>query len=507
MRRVLALTLVVAALAVPPAAPALAGPDGFTFYGGGWGHGLGLSQWGAYGLAREGWGATRILTHFYRGTRVTQAEDVPPTLRIGLAQAQQKVRLEAEAGPVDLRLGGRTVEDTIATIPKGETWTVRQVDGRYRIRDAAGDPVGDPVGGPDTNLYVVYVPHGARVRILEAGHTYGRGWIEFNLYGCPSACAMRLNAVVPTEQYLYGLGEVPSSWPMAALKAQAIAARSYALSKVARSGQHRPVCDCALYASSYDQVYVGWDKEAAADGERWVSAVDGTAGQVVTYRGEVIQAFYMSSSGGYTENNENVWGGTPIPYLRGVCDPGDYTPANPNAVWTVSLSTSEVTQRLALGIGTVTGFTNIVRGVSGRILSATVQGESGAATVAGDTLRSRLGLPDDRVWIDRNRLVVGAIRAKYDGVNCAPGLPISRQVEVAGGLRQAFEEGTIYHSEATGPHLLDGPVLAFYEREGGAGGKLGFPTSDVRRLKNGNLRASFERGAITCRPDGTCWIS
>jgi stage II sporulation protein D len=507
MRKTLALALVLAALALPPAAPALAGPDGFTFYGGGWGHGLGLSQWGAYGLARQGWGAARILTHFYQGTRVTQAQSVPATLRIGLVQGQQRVHLEAQAGPVDLRLAGRKADDTIATIPEGETWTVRQVDGKYRIRDAAGDPVGDPVGGPNTNLYAVYVPNGARVRIPEAGHTYARGWIEFNLYGCSSACAIRLIAVVPTEQYLYGLGEVPSSWPVAALKAQAIAARSYALSKVADKGQHRPVCNCALYASSYDQVYVGWDKEAATDGDRWVSAVDATAGQVVTYQGEVIQAFYMSSSGGYTEDNENVWGGTPIPYLRGVCDPGDYTPANPNAVWTASLSASEVTQRLSLGIGTVTGFTDVERSRSGRILSVTVQGESGAVRVTGSLLQARLGLRDERVWINRDRLVVGAIREKYDAMNCAPGLPISRQFEVAGGLRQAFEDGMIYYAEKTGAHFLDDPVLGFYRASGGPGGELGFPTTDVRTMKNGNLRAAFEHGRITCEPDGTCWIS
>ncbi len=507
MRKPLAIALVVAALAIPPAARAHAGPDGFTFYGGGWGHGLGLSQWGAYGLAREGWSAARILTHFYQGTRVSEVENPPATLRVGLVQGQQRIRLEAQGGPVDLRLGGRREDDTIATIPRGETWTVRQVDGKYRIRDASGDPVGDPVGGPSTDLYAVYVPSGARVRIPEAGHTYGRGWVEFGLYGCASGCAIRLVAVVPTEQYLYGLGEVPSSWPMASLKAQAIAARSYALRKVARSGQHRSICDCALYASSYDQVYVGWDKEAATDGDRWVSAVDGTAGKVVTYRGEVIQAFYMSSSGGYTENNENVWGGTPIPYLRGVCDPGDYTAANPNAVWAVSLSASEVTQRLGLGIGTVTGFTDVVRGVSGRILSVTVLGDGGTATIEGAVLQSRLGLRDDRVWIDRDRRVVGAIREKYDATNCAPGLPVSRRIEVAGGLRQAFERGTIYHSEATGPHLLRDPVLAFYKSKGGPGGKLGFPTTDVRKMANGNLRASFEHGRITCRPDGTCWIS
>ena len=131
------------------------------------------------------------------------------------------------------------------------------------------------------------------------------------------------------------------------------------------------MCDCALYASSFDQVYAGWDKEGGLDGQRWVAAVDDTLDQVVLDGGETIQAFYMSSSGGYTEDNENVWGGTPISYLRGVCDPGDYTTANPNAVWEETLTAGQVTRDLGLGIGSVTRFANVERGVSGRILTVT----------------------------------------------------------------------------------------------------------------------------------------
>ena len=220
-------------------------------------------------------------------------------------------------------------------------------------------------------------------------------------------------AVVDAEEYLYGLGEVPSSWPMAAMKAQAIAARSYAFVKAA-AGQHRAVCDCALYASTFDQVYAGWDKESGLDGERWVSAVNQTDNEVVRDGGEPIQAFYMSSSGGHTENNEDVWGGSPIGYLRGVCDPGDYTSANPSATWDVTFSAGQVTSDLGLGIGTVTGFVDPVRGVSGRIISVTVRGQDGTSSISGTSLRSALGLRDDRVWINRNRQVTGEIRAKYD---------------------------------------------------------------------------------------------
>jgi stage II sporulation protein D len=505
MRKALASVLVTAVLAVVPTG-STAAAGSFTFFGSGWGHGLGLSQWGAYGLALDGWSASRILTHFYSHTRVATADGAPARLRIGLVQGRGRFRLSAQAGQVDLRVDDPNRGDVVATIPGGETWVVEVRGGAYRIEDAAGHPIGDPVGGAASNLYATYEPNDARVRIPEAGHTYNRGWIEFNIADCAERCRMRLVLSVAPQEYLYGLAEVPSSWPRPALQAQAIAARTYAFRRVATSGQHREGCNCALYASSLDQVYAGWDKEGALDAERWVAAVNATDAKALVYRGELIQAFYFSSSGGHTENNENVWGGSPIPYLRGVCDPGDYTAANPNALWQVSLSTTHVTRKLDLGIGAVRRFTNVVRGVSGRIVSVVVQGANGTATIDGDTLRSALGLKDDRVWINANRQVTGEIRLKYDTIGCRPGLPTSRRSAVAGGLRQRFERATIFYRSGVGAHSIGGPVLTTYLDEGGPGGGLGFPTTDVRTLSDGSRRARFERGVITC--DGsTCRVA
>jgi SpoIID/LytB domain protein len=311
--------------------------------------------------------------------------------------------------------------------------------------------------------------------------------------------------VITPQEYLYGLGEVPSSWPATALKAQAIAARTYAFTK-AKATQHRSVCDCALYASSFDQVYAGWDKEGGLDGDRWVRAVDDTDDRVVVDAGDTIQAFYMSSSGGFTEDNENVWGGTPIGYLRGVCDPGDYTSANPSATWEVTYTAGRVTKSLSLGIGTITGFMDPQRGVSGRIVSVTVRGENGSKPVSGSALRSALGLRDDRVWINADRSITGAIRLKYDSLGCSPGLPRSREVAVAGGLRQKFEDATIYFQEGPGAHELHGPVLVAYLDAGGPSGNLGFPTTDVRRLSNGDQRSRFQGGVITCN-DASCNVN
>lgn len=513
MRRALILALLAALLipwvtgATPAVAGSQRGPDGpsrFKMFGAGFGHGLGLSQWGAYGLARQGWGPSKILKHFYSGTRVARETNPPGNLRIGLVQGKDSIRLEAQVGSIEIRLGDPQTGSTVATIPAGETWHVRAASNEYLIVDQAGGTV-DRVGGPNEPIYLVYESAQSRVRIPEAGHAYNRGSIEFALYSCAGGCAMRLVLTIDSQGYLYGLGEVPSSWPMSALKTQAIAARTYAFTKAAAS-QHRAVCDCALYASAYDQVYAGWDKEGGIDGDRWVSAVNQTGDQVVLNEGQTIQAFYMSSSGGYTENNENVWGGTPIDYLRGVCDPGDYTSENPNAVWEQTFTPAEVTGHLGLRIGAVTGFTNVDRGVSGRIMSVTVKGANGQATISGEKLRLSLGLPDDRLWINADRSITGDIRAKYDGLGCSPGLPTSRQVSVAGGARQKFEDGTIYHSGSAGAHLLRGPVLNRYLTKGGPAGRLGFPTSDVHRLQNGNLRASFERGVITCN-DSSCTVT
>ena len=480
----------------------VAAAEEFRFFGSGFGHGLGMSQWGAYGLAQQGWSAPRILTHYYSGTDVGR-ERGPARLRIGLAQGESSVRLEAISGAVKLRLGDAGNGDVVATIPSGETWIVRTAGTDYRIVDDGGTTV-DRVGGPNEPLFAVYAPTGSRVRVPEALHTYNRGFIEFGLSSCGATCDIRLVLVVDPEEYLYGLGEVPSSWPMDAMRAQAIAARTYAFTKAA-AAQHRSGCDCALYASSFDQVYAGYDKEAGADGDRWVQAVDSTQGRVVKDAGDTIQAFYMSSSGGFTEDNENVWGGTPIGYLRGVCDPGDYTVANPSATWDVTFTAGDVTTDLGLGIGVVTGFGSVDRGVSGRIMSIVVKGQDGRVSITGTSLRSALALRDDRVWVDANRQIVGAIRQKYDALGCSPGLPTSRQVPVAGGVRQSFADATIYSADGPGAHEVHGPVLAAYLDAGGPGGALGFPTSDTRRLDNGRLRSNFQHGSITCG-DTTCTV-
>jgi stage II sporulation protein D len=561
MRRAL-LVVAVSALVILPAVPAAA-RNSFTFYGSGFGHGLGMSQYGAYGLARDGWSHRRILRHFYSGTAVRQDPRPPRNLRIGLTQDQSAVRLSAEAGKVTIRVGDPKSGQLVGSIPRGKTWTVRATRDGYRVLNSKGRRVGgQDWGGTARELFLTYA--GARVRSPDAGAVYNRGLIEFNLYHCAGrGCEMRMILRISPQEYLYGLGEVPSSWPRAALRAQAVAARTYAFKKEA-SGQHRAGCNCALYDSSLDQVYVGWVKEGGSLGGRWVRSVRQTDDQIVEHSGEVISAFYTSSDGGHTEDNENVWGGTPLPYLRGVCDPGDFTAANPNRVWHVSYSAAKVTDRLhgyTGNIGRVTGFSDVERGVSGRIIRMRVQGGSGSSVITGTALRAGLGLRDDRVWVNRNKNVTGKIRATYDAANCRPGLPTTAEAKVPGGSRQRFESGAIYRNadavtawlrvrindeyrgaggakgplglptsrekrltrvsgcaagcsrmafdhgriywkSAAGAHALWGRVLNEFLRRDGVQGPLGFPTSRVQKAADGSTSATFEHGSISCPPRG-----
>ncbi len=574
MRRIRSFALVVAvSAALLPMSPAHA-DDAFTLYGSGWGHGLGLSQWGAYGLAKQGWTAGDILTHFYTGTRFVKDTDPPADIRVELTSGKRLIHLTAEAGPARLWTeqpgrGGTLV----GKILDGDTWVVKALDGAYEVHDATGEIVGGhPWGSVTTDLFVTYADVSARVFVPEGGATYNRGHLEFNLTGCPDHCAMRLIVQLPFEEYLLGIGEVPSSWPMEALRAQAVAARSFALYKIRTYGV-QPSCNCNLFDGSNDQVYIGWDKEGGTDGVRWVRAVTTTASKIVAYHGSVALTVFSASDGGHTEDLNVQWG-TPLstyPYLAGVCDPGDYTQANPWTDWSRRFSTKALTDALAPftgAIGAVQGFGRISRGVSGRIEDAVVQGANGDATVTGTELRSALSLPDDRVWIDSDRNVLGDIRTKYDALMCQPGLPTSATLTLPGGSRQLFQTGAIYRNTGVdvtvwlkgavydeylavggatgrlglpigdpvgvgasrgvscptgcsrvdfargrvywkggvGAFALWGDVLAAYMAHNGVGGALGFPTSRVIRADDGSLSATFERGSILCA-DGSCHVA
>ena len=417
-KQIVAFLCLVAVLAT--AAPFVAAPsaaaDGllrFRFDGGGWGHGTGMSQYGAKGQADAGRTAPQILTHYYRGTTVAPSP-MRPNIRVGVRQAVRALTVRSAGaisgdGHLEFRWTGGT-----ARVNAGETWRVISDPGGWRLlRD--GVDAAPVFGGP---LTLHYLDYGSLLKIDETGHRYR--WGALDLVRKADGSFDAVIDIPSYEQYLYGLAEVPSSWPVEALRAQAIAGRSYAMDKAIRLGDVRANCSCTVFSSVLDQAYSGYEKESGVDGHRWVQAVNDTAGVNVLYGGQPITALYSSSSGGHTENNNFTFGGPQQPYLTGVPDPWDATPSNPNHRWAVTLLGSDVSNRLAargFGVGSVLSITTLdpygVSGRVGRVLEdgrggVVVRGTSGTRRLDGSQVRSALGLRDTLFRVTRLNVPVPA---------------------------------------------------------------------------------------------------
>ncbi|MFN2472023.1 MAG: SpoIID/LytB domain-containing protein [Gaiellaceae bacterium] len=280
-----------AASPTPPAAgpPRLTKPI-FVITGHGWGHGIGMGQYGAYGFARAGYDYRRILAHYYRGTTLGPAP--LKRVRVLLAAGRASVTVSSEAPfkvidafgeTFELNAGRVTIKPDLKLRPIGEL-QVRKLVGPLTFT-AGSEPVA--LDRPYRGTLVVSVEKNTLTVINNVG----------------------------LEQYLWGVvpSEMPHTWPAEALKAQAVAARSYALSHLTGGAFD-------LYSDTRSQVYRGIPEEEAPAS----AAVNATAGQVVLYRGKVASTYFHSTSGGRTASIADAWPGSqPVPYLVSVPDPYD----------------------------------------------------------------------------------------------------------------------------------------------------------------------------------------
>ena len=508
-RRLLGAGIAVGAL-LAGALPAAAAPTEVRLSGSGWGHGVGFSQYGAMEQARDGRTGEQILAHYYTGTATGMRTD---------AVLDQDVRVQVLAGvsTVTVRTqqiggkGGRLVvvvpgggrlegtagqQLTLATDGAGVratlgSSTVRGAEIQVRwggTRAVPGDPTLLEVPGADGGHSAGLYRHGG----LDVKQINSR----LNLVNM-----LRLNT-----EYLYGLGEMPASWPHQALRAQAIAARTYALYN--RPATLRAACDCHLYDEVTHQKFIGWKLEQH---KAWRDAVDATVGaanrgQVQTYNGALIEALYSSSSGGRTQNSEDQFTSR-VPYLRSVDDSWSTRASNPNRAWTATTNRSALAS--AFGLPDVATLDLSRRTQAGAVGTAVATSSAGrTANLTDNQLHSRLGLRSSYVQRTASRRAGDDRYATAVAVGRSSA-PSSRTVVLIGGHTANLVDGLVAAPLArqlgaplllTAPTTLSAPTDAELRRRGVTrvvivGGEGAVGAGIARTLQNRGITVERRAGS------------
>ena len=344
----------------------------YVIDGRGWGHGVGMSQYGAHGYAlREGRDFRWILGHYYPGTSVGR-----------VVSARMRVRLRRTAKPKVCGASAlRDARGRRVRLRESRTYAFGALGaGNLRVADAANGRTRARVQAP--------------VRVTGGGVLCLRGTAENGVSSGSYRGALRLHrdgrsvlAVneVSLEQYLYGVvaAEMPASWATEALKAQAVVARSYAL----RS--RRPASErFDVYADVRSQVYAG----IAGEAPQTTAAVRATRAVAVRHGVEIAQTFFHSTSGGRTAGNEEGFGGgLPVPYLRPVDDPHD--DLSPFHTWRVELTDAKAAQMLrSVRLGDLEDLRVSATTPTGRVATVEVVGAEGTVPVSGLEMRRLLEL-------------------------------------------------------------------------------------------------------------------
>lgn len=376
-----AIALLLTFIAISPASAV----ESFTFTGSGFGHGVGLSQIGAKAMAVSGQSAEDILKYYYTGVVVEPVSDwYDVRVNIGHQLTSATIQLVSNTGTLQINDYLITDKQSVATFKYSTAGIVTTIK--------------------KSKVLVASLPPSNSINIRWSGTRFLDGApavIAFNpgksqryQYGEMNLLAVgkyfeATNSVRLKDEYLYGISEVSSSWPTESLRAQAIAARTYAMSK---AGIYRPSCDCELYGTIQDQLFVGIAKiNEAKYGALWKAAVDSTSvdeenGLTITYMGNPISAYYSSSSGGTTESALNAFG-TGVDYLIPVADPVSLDPKlNPNySTWKRTVTQTVVAK--AFGLIDVQKLTIKDKRIEATSLNGT------KVSLRLETFRSRAGLP------------------------------------------------------------------------------------------------------------------
>ncbi|QNN53682.1 SpoIID/LytB domain-containing protein [Nocardioides mesophilus] len=454
-----------------------------TVRGHGFGHGHGMSQYGAYGAARQGLTYREILDFYYPGTTW------------GTVSGQVRVLISADTSSdlVVSPAAGLTLRD----LGSGTTYPVPTLDGvkRWRLNVANGRTV----VGYLTSRWHRWQPGG---RSVLAGDGEFTARAPLTLWTPAGARTYRgaLRAASPTagfadrdtvnvlsmDSYLKGVipYEMPASWSAEAVRAQAVAARTYASwSRAQAPNRYYQICD-----TTSCQVYGG----VGGEDSRSNAAVEATARQILTYGGGPAFTQFSASSGGWTSAGS-------VPYLPAKADPYDGHDANGVHDWSVTVDAGRL-ERTYPAIGTLERIRVTSRDGNGdwrgRVWSMVLDGSKADRTISGDTFRWVYGLRSSWFTIDPTEIM--ARYARLGGDRSVLGRVRTPEYAVPSGAAQSFDAGQIYWSRAAGARELYGPVLATYRSWKGPEGRLGLPVTGVQ-ARAGGLRARFHGGDVYAR--------
>ncbi|QNF93396.1 SpoIID/LytB domain-containing protein [Janibacter sp. YB324] len=453
---------------------AAAVPASWSFSGSGFGHGVGMSQYGALAQAKAGRSAQQILASYYTGTTYDQVPDTQ-TIRVNIVSGATTTSVSGRAtgtngGRLTVVGGGRTL-----TTGAGQTLTLRR-SGSSVVASCSGC---SPTSVSGSSVQVTWDE--SRTDLGLGAKRYRHA--PFVITPTPGAATLQgVLHLRLADEYLDQIREVPWSWPGAALEAQAAAARSYALRKV--SAGVRSACACHVHDSISDQVYGPVPEGAEASAwPQWRAAVaaggSSTTGYVPRYGGQIIEALYSSSSSGRTVNNEDVFLGEPVPYLRSVSDPWSTSADNPRRSWTTTVTGTKLAS--AFGLPDVAALNLSDRTSAGTVRTAVATSSTGATrSMGGDAMRRALGLSSAATQRPISR-TAGASAADLAAEVARSSVPVSaRSVVIASS----------YESDVA--HLVMARPLA---------GSLGAPLllSGRNQLTGATVRELDRRGSQVTR--------